>query len=285
MRLVRTYNRHMIFIPPIEVATRTDTGRVRMQNEDAVAASAEHGYAILADGMGGYRAGEVASLMAVGALEAAFQEGICRLNSEQSKSPSEHGQQVFELMLTSIRNANADIVKVSREEPECEGMGTTLVAAVVHDDAITIAHVGDSRAYRWRSGVLDQITRDHSLLQEQVDAGLISAEDARQSVNRNLVTRAVGIDLALEAEIHSHHVLPGDVYLLCSDGLSDMVDDAEIGDILAAESASLNDTCNVLVSRANERGGSDNISVILMRMLPQQTEPPTLLERVLNWLG
>lgn len=256
-----------------------------MQNEDAVAASAEHGYAILADGMGGYRAGEVASLMAVGTLEAAFQEGIGRLKTEHVKSLPERRKQVVELLLAAIRNANTEIVKVSREEPECEGMGTTVVAAIVHDDTITIAHVGDSRAYRLRGGVLEQLTRDHSLLQEQIDAGLISAEDARLSVNRNLVTRAVGIDTALEVEIHSHQALPGDMYMLCSDGLSDMVDDTGIREVLMAEAASLEAACIALVSQANELGGHDNISVILVRIEAQEAEPPTLLGRVLNWLG
>lgn len=256
-----------------------------MQNEDAVAASAEYGYAILADGMGGYRAGEVASLMAVDTLEASFREGMSRLKAEAARSLPERRKLVSELMLAAIRDANARIVKVSRDEPECEGMGTTVVAAVLHDDAISIGHVGDSRAYRLRGGVLEQLTRDHSLLQEQIDAGLISIEEARLSVNRNLVTRAVGIDLALEVEIHPHQTMPGDVYLLCSDGLSDMVDDAGIRDVLLAESVPLDAACSALVNRANELGGHDNISVILVRVEAQNAEPPTLLGRVLNWLG
>lgn len=264
---------------------RTDTGCVRAQNEDAVAASAQHGYAVLADGMGGYRAGEVASLMAVATLEAALQEGMDLLRAETSESPVERSIHISELIVTAIRNANNGIMKLSREDPECEGMGTTLVVAVAHNDSITIAHVGDSRAYRFRAGVLEQITKDHSLLQEQIDAGLISPAEARASSNRNLVTRAVGVDPDLEIEIHSHQVLPGDTYLLCSDGLSDMLDDASIRDVLASESISLNNTCDILVNRANEAGGHDNISVILMRILPPDAAPPTLLERVLSWLG
>lgn len=275
----------MVFIPPIQLAMRTDTGRVRAQNEDAVAASVEHGYAVLADGMGGYRAGEVASLMAVATLEAALQEGMDLLRTEMSESPSECSSQVSELIVAAIRNANNGIMKLSREDPECEGMGTTLVVAAARNDGITIAHVGDSRAYRFRAGVLEQITRDHSLLQEQIDAGLISPAEARASSNRNLVTRAVGVDPDLEIEIHSHQILPGDIYLLCSDGLSDMIDDAAILDTLASDSTSLNNICDVLVNRANEAGGHDNISVILMRILPPEVAPPTLFERVLNWLG
>ena len=275
----------MASIPVIEVAALTDTGRVREQNEDALAFSAEFGYAILADGMGGYRAGEVASLMAVGVLEAVFKEGMCRLRTEPVKLPLECSKQISELMLTAISRANADIVKVSREEPECEGMGTTVVAAVMYDSAITIAHVGDSRAYRLRNGEFKQITKDHSMLQEQIDAGLITPEDARTSANRNLVTRAIGIDTALDVEIHAHQMLPGDVYLLCSDGLSDMVNDAEMCGILLGENASLDDACRALVDQANAHGGHDNISVVLVRIKPASVEQPTLLERVFNWLG
>jgi protein phosphatase len=275
----------MAFIPSIQLAMRTDTGRVRAQNEDAIASSAEHGYAVLADGMGGYRAGEVASLMAVATLEAVLQEGMDLLRAEMSESPVEHSIHISELIVAAIRNANNGIMKLSREDPECEGMGTTLVVAVVHNDSITIAHVGDSRAYRFRAGVLEQITKDHSLLQEQIDAGLISPEEARLSTNRNLVTRALGVDPDLMIEVHSHQVLPGDTYLLCSDGLSDMLDDVAILDTLVSESASLNNICDILVNRANEAGGHDNISVILMRILPPDAAPPSLFERVLSWLG
>jgi protein phosphatase len=275
----------MISIPELQIAMRTDTGRVRAQNEDAVAASAEHGYAVLADGMGGYRAGEVASLMAVATLETALQEGMDLLRTETSKSEAECLNQISELIVAAIRKANSGILKLSHDEPECEGMGTTLVAAVACNDHITIAHVGDSRAYRFRTGVLEQLTKDHSLLQEQIDAGLISPEQVRASSNRNLVTRAVGVDPDLAIEIHSYQVLPDDIYLLCSDGLSDMLEDAVIQDALATESTSLDNACDILVNRANESGGHDNISVVVMRILPSKAVPPTLFKRVMSWLG
>lgn len=264
---------------------RTDTGRVRTQNEDAVAASAAYGYAVLADGMGGYRAGEVASLMAVATLETSLQEAMDLLRTETSESEAECLNQISGLILAAIRKANSSILKLSHEEPECEGMGTTLVAAVACNNHITIAHVGDSRTYRFRAGVLEQLTKDHSLLQEQIDAGLISPEQARASSNRNLVTRAVGVDADLAIEIHSYQVLPEDIYLLCSDGLSDMLEDTVIKNVLATESTSLDNACDVLVNRANESGGHDNISVIVMRVLPSKAVPPTLFKRVLNWLG
>lgn len=275
----------MISIPALQIAMRTDTGRVRTQNEDAVAASAAYGYAVLADGMGGYRAGEVASLMAVATLETSLQEAMDLLRTETSESEAECLNQISGLILAAIRKANSSILKLSHEEPECEGMGTTLVAAVACNNHITIAHVGDSRTYRFRAGVLEQLTKDHSLLQEQIDAGLISPEQARASSNRNLVTRAVGVDADLAIEIHSYQVLPEDIYLLCSDGLSDMLEDTVIKNVLATESTSLDNACDVLVNRANESGGHDNISVIVMRVLPSKAVPPTLFKRVLNWLG
>lgn len=276
----------MAFTPAFEIAAKTDTGLVRAQNEDAVAFSAEYGYAILADGMGGYRAGEVASRMAVEIVGAAFNDGIGRLKAQHPQSSPECAKRMCELMVEAIRTANVEIVTASQTEPDWEGMGTTLVAAVAHDDALTVAHVGDSRAYRFRKGVLEQITRDHSLLQEQIDAGLITVDDARLSLNKNLVTRAVGVDTAqLDVEVHEHHVLPGDIYLLCSDGLSDMLDDAEIRNILTAEGRSLEAACDALVNRANGNGGHDNISVVLVHVASQTAEPQTLFRKMLGWFG
>jgi serine/threonine protein phosphatase PrpC len=221
----------------------------------------------------------------VDVLEVAFREGIGRLRAQASESTSAYVKQVVDLMTDAIHAANAKIVKASRENPECEGMGTTLVAALVHDDSITIAHVGDSRAYRLRNNVLERLTSDHSLLQEQIDAGLISADDARLSVHRNLVTRAVGIDARMVAEIHTHQTRQGDKYMLCSDGLSDMVDDGGIRDLLAIERSSLAETCVALVNRANENGGHDNISVLLMSIRRTDTDGRTFFEKVLGWLG
>lgn len=281
-----TYNQQMAFIPVLEIAAKTDTGLVRAQNEDAIAFSTEHGYAILADGMGGYRAGEVASRMAVEVVGAAFDDEISRLKTQPLQSRLGCAKRVCELMVEAIHAANTEIVKASQADPEWEGMGTTLVVAVAHDDVLTVAHVGDSRAYRLRNDILERITRDHSLLQEQIDAGLITVDDARLSLNKNLVTRALGVDtVQLDVEIHEHHVLPGDMYLLCSDGLSDMLDDAEIRDILASSDVSLDAACNVLVSRANSNGGHDNISVVLVRVVSRAAEPRSLFRKMLGWLG
>jgi PPM family protein phosphatase len=145
-------------------------------------------------------------------------------------------------------------------------MGTTLVVAAFREDRLLVGHVGDSRAYRMRAGRLEQITRDHSLLQEQIDAGLITPEQAAFSSNKNLVTRAVGVEDAVLLETHVHDVQPGDLYLLCSDGLSDMLPDVSISQILAAAPA-LPEACRALIAAANDAGGRDNISVILARSL------------------
>ncbi len=161
---------------------------------------------------------------------------------------------------------NSAIYQSSQSQPQYAGMGTTLVVAVFHDNKVTVGHIGDSRMYRMRGEDFQQVTRDHSLLQEQIDAGLITPEQARHSQNKNLVTRAVGIDAEVAAEIHDHDVMPGDVYLLCSDGLNDMVEDDEIAMTLGALSANLDLCATQLIQMANDNGGRDNVSVILVKV-------------------
>jgi serine/threonine protein phosphatase PrpC len=243
-----------------------------------------HGIAILADGMGGYSAGEVASRIATDVLLESLENGLDRLESQLQDLLTTRGRQIQNLMVESIQRANSAIIEAARVEPEYQGMGTTLVAALFHNDKITVAHVGDSRAYRFRQGELTQITRDHSLLQEQIDAGLISPEWARFSQNKNLVTRALGVDPEMEVEIHEHAIEPGEIYLLCSDGLSDMLTDEEIRDTLILCGSALQTACDVLVQKANDNGGHDNISVILARVQSHTAESGGLLGRFLNWL-
>ncbi len=252
----------------LEFAAKTDTGLVRSQNEDSIAISPMHGFAILADGMGGYNAGEVASSLATTVIKDCLEQGLSLLEGRQLDAPLHPHREFHQLMSDSIHHANLAILEAAHNEPRYGGMGTTVIAALVRHDRITIAHVGDSRAYRFRMGELEQITRDHSLLQEQIDAGMIDPEWAHFSQNRNLVTRAVGVGLEMEVEIHDHHIEPGDIYLLCSDGLSDMLRSKEIGDILTSQQTSLKQACDVLVQRANDNGGHDNISVILVRVQP-----------------
>jgi protein phosphatase len=163
-----------------------------------------------------------------------------------------------------VENANRAIFNAASSNPQYAGMGTTLVVAVFREQRLLVGHVGDSRLYRLRAGRLQQLTRDHSLLQEQIDAGLITPEQAAFSANKNLVTRAVGVEDTVLLETHQHEVLPGDLYLICSDGLSAMVDDFAIGQMLQRVEA-LDAACRVLVDAANDAGGKDNISVILVR--------------------
>src|SRR5690242_19142601 len=208
--------------------------------------------------MGGYNAGEVASGMATSFIKSE----LGRWLTEASETATD--SEVRRAMDICVDNANRAIFNAANSNPQYAGMGTTLVVGVFRDSRLLMGHVGDSRAYRLRAGRLQQITRDHSLLQEQIDAGLITPEQAAFSANKNLVTRAVGVEDTVLLETHQHDVLTGDVYLICSDGLSDMLDDASIGQVLLAND-SLEAGCRALVEAANDAGGKDNISVVLVR--------------------
>jgi protein phosphatase len=162
-------------------------------------------------------------------------------------------------------------------------MGTTLVVAVWCDNRMAVGHVGDSRLYRLRGGTLEQITRDHSLLQEQIDSGMITKEQARNSQNKNLVTRAVGIDPEVETEVHTYPVELGDIFLLCSDGLSDMVTDEDIELTLSSLQANLQLAAEQLVQQANDNGGRDNVSVILVRVAQDFAARTGMLDKLKAW--
>ncbi|HXA46791.1 MAG TPA: protein phosphatase 2C domain-containing protein, partial [Burkholderiaceae bacterium] len=171
------------------------------------------------------------------------------------------------LLQNQVKGANAAIFAAAQNNADCQGMGTTLVAALFYDDFMTVAHAGDSRLYRLRGDEFQQITRDHSLLQEQIDSGMIRKEDAHLSNNRNFVTRAVGVDAQVEAEIHTYDVQVGDLYLICTDGLFGLVADEEIHMTLGALKANLSLAAQQLISAANDAGGNDNVSVILVRVM------------------
>ena len=237
----------------------TDTGRARNNNEDSVAVDEAAALIVLADGMGGYNAGEVASGMATSFIKAELGRWL------QEASAGASDTDVRRAMDICVDNANRAIFNAANSNPQYAGMGTTLVVGVFRDGRLLMGHVGDSRGYRFRAGRLQQITHDHSLLQEQIDAGLITAEQAAFSANKNLVTRAVGVEDTVLLETHLHELMPGDVYLLCSDGLSDMLDDETIARLLQG-CDSLADAASSLVDAANDAGGKDNISVILARV-------------------
>lgn len=237
----------------------SDAGRVRPNNEDAVAVVAESGLAILADGMGGYNAGEVASAMATRIIS---QSLAPRLQAGMINT-----RDIRQWLVQSVEAANLAIYEASLADPAYRGMGTTLVVAVFNGARLTVAHAGDSRLYRLRQGQLAPLTRDHSLLQEQIDAGLVPPELARTAQYKNLVTRAVGVESYVDLALADHVVQPGDTYLLCSDGLNDMLTDAQMAAILRRERA-MATAGHALVEAANAAGGRDNISLVLVQCSP-----------------
>lgn len=248
----------------IDIAMETDPGMVRSHNEDSVVAKPTHGLVVLADGMGGYNAGEVASGMATVMLSSELER--CFSARSPADRTSDGGCYASEALLSELARANGAIYQAARSQPHYAGMGTTVVGAVFHNNAVTVAHIGDSRLYRLRDGQFEQITRDHSLLQEQIDSGLISKEQARLSQNKNLVTRALGVDPDVEPTVQTLPVQVGDIYLLCSDGLNDMVEDEEIGLTIGMLAANLPLCATQLVQLANDNGGRDNVSVILVKI-------------------
>jgi PPM family protein phosphatase len=245
----------------LDMASATDCGLVRSQNEDSLAANIDLAYAVLADGMGGHAAGEVASRIAVATVDTEMRK-LGRAGSAGRMSSA----RLEDTVLAQVMAANAAIYHAGREEPAYAGMGTTLVMALWQGETVVIAHVGDSRLYRMRGDTLVQMTRDHSFLQEQIDLGLIDRASARHAPSRNLVTRALGIEANVQVDVHTHPAQSGDLYLLCSDGLSDMIDDAAMTAALRVGSRDLACTAEDLVRQANENGGRDNISVILAHL-------------------
>lgn len=238
----------------IKMTGVTHQGMVRINNEDSISMMDDIGIAVLADGMGGHLAGEVASSMAVEMVEQYFTEIKGNANSTLDR----------ESMMDSIVLANTAVFELSQERPECAGMGTTIVACCFVDGKIITGHVGDSRLYRLRNDALEQVTQDHSVVQELVSRGFMSQEEANNSMNKNLVTKALGIDAAVEPDIDEHEYQDGDVYLLCSDGLSDVVSDPEIEKTMLAHKGNIEESAKYLVDQANSAGGPDNISVILV---------------------
>lgn len=266
----------------IEIVSQTNPGMVRSHNEDSVAQNAACGLVVLADGMGGYNAGEVASGIAVSVV----MTEICQhlQNANPTDRDDATGDELGALLLRdNICKANASIFQAAQSQPQYAGMGTTIVSGLFYDNRVVVGHVGDSRMYRLRGETLETITRDHSLLQEQIDGGMISIEDARLSKNKNLVTRAVGVDAEVEPEIHVHDVQVGDIYLLCSDGLNDMVEDEDIQSTLYAMQSNLPLATGQLIQMANDNGGRDNVSIILVKVKGEFAVPRGWLANLFNW--
>ena len=266
----------------ISLAELTDTGRVRDHNEDAIGSDPAIGLMVLADGMGGYNAGEVASGIAVQIVTELATEAAQREDRADVDPHSGLMRQSI-ILRDAIYRANKIIFQTAQSQTHCEGMGTTIVACMFYDNKVSIAHVGDSRAYRLRDGQLEQITLDHSLLQELVDRGFYSAEEAQRSTNRNYVTRALGVEPTVEVEVHEHSVLPDDLYLLCSDGLPDMVEDEDIHLTISTFNASLDVVSQQLVDLANDHGGRDNVSVMLAQVLDSFAAKQNLFAKIAGW--
>lgn len=244
----------------VDQAAASDVGRVRKANEDSYHVSAP--LFVVADGMGGAQAGEVASKIA----------------ADSFKQPLDESLAPEPRMANVVRAANLEIHRQSVSDPNLQGMGTTLTALLLGDDEVTIAHVGDSRAYRLRGGELERLTRDHSLVGEMVRRGAITEAEAEVHPQRSILTRALGPEAEVEVDTLSHSVRNGDIYLLCSDGLTGMVDEATIQELLASERP-LREIADELIRRANEHGGVDNITVVLLKVdggrppEPPSTEP------------
>jgi PPM family protein phosphatase len=240
----------------MRIAARSDQGKVRDNNEDCLAFDARLGIAVLADGMGGLRAGEVASATAVEAVMQHLVENTDRLNVDQAG----------DTLREALDLANRRVYALADSRREFSGMGTTVVAGAMNDGRFTAAHVGDSRAYRFRDGELARLTSDHSLVQQLVEQGILSADEARRAPNRNIVTRAVGIEIDVECDLTEIDAREGDLFLLCSDGLTDMIDDATIARFCSAHaSAEPAQVVDVLVNAALIEGGFDNISVVVLK--------------------
>src|SRR5512142_43131 len=261
----------------LDVASLSHPGMVRTHNEDSIFVDGDAGLAVLADGMGGYSAGEVASGIAVNVISGGM---LPELGSGRELSKVDIGSGLTHAALIlqqQIALANKGIYEAAQARPECAGMGTTLVAAVFYGNRVSIGHIGDSRCYRLRGDKLEQLTHDHSLLQEQIDSGMLTPEQAKYSLNKNLVTRALGIEAVVPADIAEYRVEADDIYLLCSDGLTDMVEADTVREIVTAKRADLAEAAAELIDVANQNGGRDNISVVLIRV-PAQFLPSA------NWL-
>jgi protein phosphatase len=260
---------------PLEVAALTDVGCVRSCNEDAVAVDREHGIAIVADGMGGHRAGEVASRMARDIVLAAL-----RRHRSKNRTTALH------FIEHALGQANHSILAAAQDNPNYRGMGTTIALLLFHGASVSLAHIGDSRIYRLRAGRLSLLTRDDSLLSDQVEWGLISTEETGASRNRHLVTEALGIRQQLSPSLREEALQADDVFLICSDGLNDMVDDADIELILRSLHMNLSLAASHLVQLANDHGGLDNVSVVLVKARAWSAPARTngWLSRLFRWM-
>lgn len=238
----------------------TDTGRVRTHNEDSVVVDAALGLVLVADGMGGHNAGEVASKMAAELISTAVKAHVA-IHGRNSLDVAAERQN---LLRNAIHIANARILAAAQNDVACSGMGSTLVLALIRNDQLTIAHIGDSRLYRLRDGKLEQLTQDHTLVQQQLQSGELANEQATKTNIRHWLTRALGVMQMVFADMREEKLQAGDRYLLCSDGLSDHVSLLEMQNIVSQTAGTPIEQCHLLIAAANQQGGDDNVSVVLI---------------------
>jgi len=266
----------------VSTALLTDMGRVRTNNEDAVGEDPDIGLLILADGMGGYNAGEIASGIAIATVLDVVRREWKELRRGEVDADSGYSMEAL-MLKRAVENAHTTIFQVSQSQPQCAGMGTTIVTCVLHDDRVSIAYVGDSRLYRFREGQLEQITRDHSLIEDLVARGHYSREDAAKLVRKNIVTRALGVETEVAVDLIEDTVEVGDLLLVCSDGLTDMVSDEKISLTLGRLADNLDSAAEELVRLTNEAGGKDNVSVVLARANASFARGRRWYERLMEW--
>lgn len=236
----------------------SDVGLVRQNNEDVWAELPDLGFFILADGMGGHQAGEIASREAVEVLSKLLQKGFRGKQRDLSSS--------MDLIRSSIVDVNSHVYHLSRKCPELKGMGTTLCLLHIHEEGIVLAHVGDSRIYRFRGGKLQQLTKDHSLLRELVDLGQIQESQVKDFHYKNIITRAIGTEAFVEPAIDKTERQTLDTYILCSDGLSDLLSIEEMEKAIT-DSKNLSEAATSLVSLSKMKGGHDNVTLLLVELL------------------
>jgi serine/threonine protein phosphatase PrpC len=251
----------------VEVAGKTDVGCVRANNEDNFGYDSRYGIFVVCDGMGGQAAGEVASKMGVDILLDYFRNetSVAEMRSANGAT-SQPGSAGARSLASAIQLANRTIHKAGQEQNSRNGMGSTIVAALVRGNSLAIGHVGDSRIYLVRQGTIQQLTQDHSLVMEQVRRGYITLEQAQKSEMQNIILRALGSEEAVEADVEDLVAVPGDLLLMTSDGLTRHVQDEEILAILQAP-GNLENACADLVQTAKDRGGDDNITCLLVRIV------------------
>ncbi len=266
----------------LEFAGITDTGCSRTKNEDCITWDAQLGLAILADGMGGANAGEVAGQITAETVLKEVRESI--ENQPYGLGVVDEGNthnRASLVLRNSLLKANSVVLRIAHDQPECSGMGTTALIVLFYDNSLSAGHVGDSRLYQLRNGQLTQLTEDHTVLQEVLNTGIYSVEAAEETVSKNIVTRAVGVAADLNVDIVKLATVPGDLYLMCSDGLSDLVSDDEIQTTLMTGER-LNDLAKNLVDLAIKKGGNDNISVILIKVLKSFQSKRSFRQRIVD---